>query len=113
RFEKLFAQTSFITNQNVIGANEISSANPTQRYQDMVQYHIKSLYKNHGWSDSLAQSNNDLQTHIQRSVLQTTTDTELNLAEIEVNNIITIIDYKVTFYVFNNMFAKSRYLGAG
>lgn len=109
RFEKLFAQTSFITNQNVIGANEISSANPTQRYQDMVQYHIKSLYKNHGWSDSLAQSNNDLQTHIQRSVLQTTTDTELNLAEIEVNNKITLLGDEVSLAELIKIFEKAPY----
>jgi len=109
RFEKLFASTPFISSQNVVEASDISSSNPAQRFNDMVTYHTQSLYKNHAWSADFSQSNNDLQEFIKRGLIQTTMDFELNIAENEVNNKITMLGNEVSLADLVKMFEKAPY----
>ncbi|WP_313262701.1 BREX system P-loop protein BrxC [Sphingobacterium multivorum] len=109
RFEKLFATTPFISNQNVVDATEVSSANPAQRFNDMVDYHVKALYKNHSWSNSFAQSNNDLQSAIQVALKSPAMNFELNIAETEVNNRISILGDEASVAHLVKEFEKAPY----
>ncbi|HCC95656.1 MAG TPA: BREX system P-loop protein BrxC, partial [Flavobacteriaceae bacterium] len=109
RFENLFDTTSFISNQTVVSASEISSTNPAQRFNDMVNYHVKSLYKNHNWSDSFSQNNNDLQSYIQTSLQRNLMDFELNIAENEVNNKIIQLGEEVSLADLIKVFEKAPY----
>jgi len=59
RFEKLFMQTSVISNQQVITANELKGASPAARYEDMLEKHMTQVYRKHMLSNSYAQSNAD------------------------------------------------------
>src|SRR5690606_21935838 len=87
------------------------SSNPAQRFTDMVNYHIQTLYKNHAWSANFAQSNNDLQEAVKRSLMQTTTamDFELNVAENEVNSKISMLGNEVSLSDLVKMFEKAPY----
>lgn len=109
RFEKLFATTPFISNQSVVEASDISSSNPVQRFNDMVTYHIQSLYKNNSWSVRFSQSNNDLQEFIKRALMQHSMDFELNVAENEVNSKITMLGNEVSLAELVKMFERAPY----
>lgn len=111
RFEKLFASTPFISNQNVVDASDISSSSPAQRFTDMVAYHIQTLYKNHAWSANFAQSNNDLQEAIKVALIKhlSSLDFELNVAEKEVNSKIEMLGNEVSLAELVKMFEKAPY----
>lgn len=109
RFEKAWANVSFTSAQRVIPANSIGSSNPAARYQEMVNKHLESVYKYQQWSENFAQNNSDLQAEISRSLTMPTMDNELNLAETEVNNKISLSGNEMNLSDIVKLFDKAPY----
>ncbi|UBB90910.1 BREX system P-loop protein BrxC [Candidatus Kaistella beijingensis] len=109
RFEKLFAQTSYTSQNQVIEGNRISTSNPANRFQEMLQNHVKSVYKNHDWSNQFANTNDDLKNAIAKSLVMPETDNSLNLAEQEVNNRITNSGNAINLSELVKQFEKAPY----
>ncbi len=81
RFEKLFMQTTIISNQQLITADELKGASPAARYEDMVEKHMAQTYRKHMLSKNYAQSNADFITNAKSR--QKTTIKDLDNAEQE------------------------------
>ena len=81
RFEKLFLQTSIISNQQLIAADELKGASPAARYDNMVEKHMAQTYRKHKLSNNYAQSNADFIVNAKSK--QKTTIKDLDNAEQE------------------------------
>lgn len=84
RFEQRFLNTSMISNQQVIPAEQLTGANVTSRLEDMIKKHLEETYKKHSLSNAYATSNADLINNAKSK--QTKTNTGLDPAEEELVN---------------------------
>lgn len=109
KFVNAFSEVCFISGQRVIGADEIKANALDQRYQEMVNYHINSLYNKNEWGSSYAQKEKDLKEVIGKEIKEIKLDNELNIAEKEVNNKITILNNEATLSELVDIFEKSPY----
>lgn len=109
KFVNAFSEVSFISNQRVVEAGAINSEAPKQRYQSMVDYHIKALYNKNDWSEQYAKKEKDLKVSITEESKIFKLEQELNLAEKEVNNKITLKGNEATLSELVDIFGKSPY----
>ena len=84
RFEQKFFNTSMISNQQIIPAEQLIGANITSRLEDMIKKHLEETYKKHALSNAYAASNADLITNAKSK--QVKANTGLDPAEEELVN---------------------------
>ncbi|MEL1241689.1 BREX system P-loop protein BrxC [Flavobacterium flavipallidum] len=84
RFEQKFMNTSIISNQQIITADQLTGANITSRLEDMIKKHLEETFRKHALSNAYASSNAELITNAKSK--QTKTNTELDPAEEELVN---------------------------
>ena len=84
RFEQKFMNTSIVSNQQIIPAEQLTGANVTSRLEDMIKKHLEETYKKHALSNAYASSNADLINNAKSK--QTKTNTGLDPAEEELVN---------------------------
>ncbi|WP_162198171.1 hypothetical protein [Geofilum rubicundum] len=60
RFEKAFLKTPIVSNNQVIGPEELNGNNPATRFEEMVNRHMESVYRKHNLSNGYAKANADL-----------------------------------------------------
>ena len=89
RFEKRFLETSIISNQQVVTADELNGSNPKVRFTEMVNRHLERLYSKHNLSSGYATSNNALRASAESK--QTTVDMGLTPAEQELNSYLNLL----------------------
>lgn len=89
RFEKAFLQTPIISNNQVIGADELKGNTPKMRFEEMVNRHLESIYRKHRLSDNYAKSNADLLANAKSK--QMLMHKDLSPSEEEVNNKIILM----------------------
>lgn len=109
RFDKYFAETPFSSNNSLYDSSHISSTAPVQRYKDMVQQHVATIYRHHAMSDSLASTNAELQQKIKTTLKNPTIDQTLNKAEMEVNNRINQMGGEATLTDIVKAFDRAPY----
>lgn len=60
RFEQKFMNTSMISNQQIVSADQLTGANVATRFEEMIKRHLEETYKKHTLSNAYATSNADL-----------------------------------------------------
>lgn len=88
RFEKRFLETTIISNQQVVTADELNGSTPRVRFTDMVNHHLEAIYSKHNLSKGYATSNNAL--HASAANKQTSIDKSLTPAEQELDNYLSL-----------------------
>lgn len=109
RFEKNFLESSYISQCRVVDSNELHATTSSTRYAEMLENHLKSLYKYHNMSDSLSQTNNELRAHIENLNKQPILMGDLDIAETEVNNRITNLGSEIVLSDLVKEFEKAPY----
>jgi hypothetical protein len=84
RFEQKFLNTSIVSNQQIIAAEQLSGANTTSRLEDIIKKHLEETYKKHPLSNAYATSNADLINNAKSKQIKA--NTGLDPAEEEVVN---------------------------
>ncbi len=109
RFDKYFADTPFSSNNSLYDPSHVAATTPTQRYKDMVQQHVATIYRHHAMSDSLASTNAELQQKIKATLNNPSIDQTLNSAETEVNNRINQMGGEATLTDIVKAFDRAPY----
>jgi len=109
RFEKQFRLTSYTSRQQVISADKISASQPKARYDEMVESHIKQLYRNHDWSNNYPKSSTELKESINTALMKPSIKEELNLAEKEIDAKILQAGGEMNLSEIVKMFEKPPY----
>lgn len=89
RFERAFLNTSIISNNQVITAEELNGNNPAARFEDMLKRHMESVYRKHNLSSGYAKNNADLIANARSTQKKVYAD--LNPAEVELNSKIALM----------------------
>lgn len=84
RFEQKFLNTSIISNQQVIGADELKGATIAARLEEMIKRHLEVTYSKHNLSNAYASSNAILIANAKSKQIKA--NTGLDIAEEELVN---------------------------
>ncbi|MCU0325315.1 MAG: BREX system P-loop protein BrxC [Spirosomaceae bacterium] len=89
RFEKSFLQTAIISNNRIVGANDLNGLSASARLDDMIKKHTEELYRKHKLSAGYATTNAELIANAKTGTQTSTVG--LELAEEELNNKLNIM----------------------
>ena len=101
-----FPETRFISQNQVIEADQVQGSNPADRVKNMIEKHLSAIYKNQKLASEYSQNQADLK--------KSAADTQvimpiLTPAESVVNDFITLHNNSITVYDLINEFAKDPF----
>ncbi|UOK42521.1 MULTISPECIES: BREX system P-loop protein BrxC [Flavobacterium] len=107
RFEQRFLNTSMVSSQQVISAEQLNGANVTSRLEDMINKHLQETYKKHALSNAYATSNADLINNAKSK--QVKANTGLDPAEEELVNKMSLMGENPNVGDVVKVFEKAPY----
>ncbi len=106
RIVEKFPETRFISQNQVIEADQVQGSNPADRMKNMIEKHLSVIYKNQKISAEYAQNQADLKkSAAETQVLMPI----LTPAEIVVNDFIALHNNSISVYDLINEFAKDPF----
>ena len=87
RFERKFAETSFVSNNQLIQSTEITGVTAAIRFDEMIKRHMSEIFRKLSLSNGYATTSIDLLTNAK----QISTKTQLTDAEEELNNKLNLL----------------------
>jgi hypothetical protein len=106
RIIEKFPETRFVSQNQVIEADQISGSTPADRVKNIIEKHLSAIYKNQKLASEYAQNQADLK--------KSAADTQVMIpiltpAEVVLNDFITLHNNSVTVYDLINEFAKPTF----
>jgi hypothetical protein len=101
-----FQETRFISQNTVIDSDQIHGATATDRVKNLIDYHLKGIYKNHNLSAEYARNQSELKAAAASNQIPIPT---LSAAEQVVNDFITAHNNQITVHDLIDNFAKEPF----
>ena len=106
RIIEKFPETRYISQNQVIEADQVIGANPADRVKNMIEKHLSTIYKNQKMSSEYAQNQTDLKNSAANTQIIMPI---LTPAEVIVNDFITLHNDNITVYDLVKEFAKDPF----
>jgi hypothetical protein len=107
RFEQKFMNTSIISNQQIITADQLNGATIAARLEDMIKKHLEETFRKHALSNAYASSNADLINNAKSKQIKA--NTGLDPAEEELTNKLNLMGEKPNVGEVVKNFEKAPY----
>ena len=105
-FKNYFIETRFVSQNNVLEASDINGTTPADRLSNVIDFHLKGIYKNHHLSSGYARNQQELKKSVaDNQVLME----HLEPAEQMVNDYISLNNNQITVYDLINHFEKEPF----
>ncbi len=105
-FKNYFIETRFVSQNNVLEASDINGTAPADRFSNVIDLHLKGIYKNHHLSSGYARNQQELKKSVaDNQVLME----HLEPAEQMVNDYISLNNNQITVYDLINHFEKEPF----
>jgi hypothetical protein len=106
KFADLFAETRFISLQQVVESDQISGSKPSDRLSNAIQKHLEGIYKNHHLADDYAKNQSELKA---AAASNQTLLPNLTPAEQMLNDFIRQNNDQINIYDLINNFEKEPF----
>ncbi|WP_418637403.1 BREX system P-loop protein BrxC [Winogradskyella sp.] len=101
-----FSDTRFVSQNTILEPNDINGSTPADRFSNVLEAHLKGIYKNHHLSNGYARNQQELKKSVADN--QILMDT-LEPAEQMVNDFITLNNNQITVYDLIKHFEKEPF----